>query len=74
MKYMLRCRRDDNSDWCEPEEFPTRRARDMAGSFARIIGGLRTHSYEEKSVKPRAGTVQPQQETAAPSVADTAPK
>lgn len=47
MAFMLRTRLNDEDEWSEPQAFRTRRERDKAGSFARIIGGIRTHSYEE---------------------------
>ena len=46
--YMLRIRFSDNEDWGEPEAFKTRKRRDHCASTNRIIGGIRTHSYEEK--------------------------
>lgn len=46
--YVLRIRPDDNSEWGEPEYYRTRRERDRTAYVNRIIGGIRTHSYEEK--------------------------
>lgn len=46
--YALRIRPDDNSEWSEPEYYRTRKERDRTASVNRIIGGIRTHSYEEK--------------------------
>jgi len=46
--YALRIRPDDNSVWGEPEYYRTRKERDRTESMNRIIGGIRTHSYEEK--------------------------
>lgn len=46
MAFILRTRVNDDAEWGEPEVFATRRQRDKAASFARIIGGLRTHSFE----------------------------
>lgn len=46
--YCLRIRPDDESDWSNPTYYQKRRNRDHDASFNRIIGGIRTHSYEEK--------------------------
>lgn len=46
--YALRIRMDDKDPWSEPDYFRTRKQRDRAASTNRIIGGIRTHSYEEK--------------------------
>ncbi len=46
--YVLRIRPDDSSPWGEPEYYRTRRERDRTASINRIVGGIRTHSYEEK--------------------------
>lgn len=46
--YMLRVRMDDSSLWGEPASFPTRKKRDDTAMYARVIGGMRCHSYEEK--------------------------
>jgi len=46
--YMLRVRMSSTEQWSEPEQFLTRRARNAAASFARVIGGIHTHSYEER--------------------------
>lgn len=46
--YALRVRPDDESPWSEPFYFRTRRQRDRDASLNRVIGGIRTHSYEEK--------------------------
>ena len=51
MKYMLRTRLDDESAWSEAEEYPTRGQRDKAARLARVIGGIRTHSYEVAAVR-----------------------
>lgn len=51
--YCLRVRPDDNSDWSEPEYFDSRKERDKVAAKSRILGGIRTHSYQEK-VKPEA--------------------
>lgn len=52
--YFLRTRFDDSEPWSEPEPFRSRKARDNAASQARIIGGIRTHSYEERMKKEAA--------------------
>lgn len=46
--YCLRVRLDDQSEWSEPEYYKTRRERDRTGATNRILGGIRTHSFEEK--------------------------
>lgn len=46
--YLLRVRDDDQSSWGEPSTYRTRKERDKTAAYCRIIGGLRTHSYEEK--------------------------
>lgn len=46
--YVLRVRSDGRSPWGEPEYYRTRRERDRYASVNRIIGGIRTHSYQEK--------------------------
>lgn len=46
--YVLRVRPDDASPWSEPTYYRKRRERDKDVSFNRAIGGIRTHSYEEK--------------------------
>lgn len=49
--YCLRVRPDDNSEWSEPEYYQTRQERDRNASVNRILGGIRTHSYEEKKTR-----------------------
>jgi hypothetical protein len=46
--YILRIRPDDDSSWGEPEYYRTRRERDKTEGMNRVLGGIRTHSYEEK--------------------------
>lgn len=46
--YCLRIRPDDNSEWSEATYYRTRKSRDRDGSMNRIMGGMRTHSFEEK--------------------------
>ncbi len=46
--FCMRIRLSDSEPWGETEYFRTRKARDHAGSVNRIIGGIRTHSFEEK--------------------------
>ena len=55
--YFLRTRLTDDSEWGPPEAFASKRERDEAGSYARILGGLRTHSYEEKMTPDEAEEV-----------------
>ena len=47
--YMLRTRLTDNAKWSEPKEFATRKERDTVAAECRILGGMRTHSYEMKT-------------------------
>ena len=44
--YCLRIRQDDQSEWSQPDVFTSKKQRDQAASQCRIIGGLRTHSFE----------------------------
>lgn len=46
--YVLRVRPDDDSHWSEPVYYRKRKERDRDGSMNRVLGGIRTHSYEEK--------------------------
>lgn len=46
--YALRVRPDDNSPWSEPGYYRTRKERDQTERMNRCLGGIRTHSYEEK--------------------------
>lgn len=46
--YCLRTRFDDAQEWGSPEFYASRRTRNKAEAMVRIIGGIRTHSYEEK--------------------------
>lgn len=46
--YGLKTRFTDNDEWSETEWFKTKVARDRAGSVNRIIGGIRTYSFQEK--------------------------
>jgi len=52
--YCLRIRIDDASPWGKTKFFSTRTERDRIASFNRIIGGLRTYSFEEKVSKQQA--------------------
>lgn len=47
-RYLLRSRMTDDEPWSNPEEFGTRRDRDRAAKFARIIGGIRVWSIDER--------------------------
>lgn len=55
--YVLRIRPDDNSEWGEPEYYRSRKERDRTASVNRIIGGIRTHSYEEKKTVEEAASL-----------------
>jgi len=46
--YVLRVRLDDDSPWGEPEYYRRRKERNEAERLSRCLGGMRTHSYEEK--------------------------
>lgn len=46
--YCLRSRLDDSQPWSETSYYRTRRERDKVGAQARIWGGIRTHSFEER--------------------------
>lgn len=46
--YVLRVRPDDDSPWGEPEYYRRRKERDELERLNRCLGGIRTHSYEEK--------------------------
>jgi hypothetical protein len=46
--YGLRIRTNDNEDWSEPEYFKTRKQRDNAEKYARILAGFRTWRIEQK--------------------------
>lgn len=46
--YVLRVRPDDDSQWGEPEYYSRRKDRDEAERLNRCLGGIRTHSYNEK--------------------------
>ena len=46
--YVLRVRLSDEESWGEPEYYRTREERDKTERFNRVLGGVRTHSYEEK--------------------------
>lgn len=57
--YLLRIRENDQSEWGEPANYPTRRERDQVAAQCRAWGGLRTWSYDEKIERE---PVSPQQE------------
>jgi hypothetical protein len=46
--YVLRIRPDDSAPWGEPCYYRTRKERDDVARINRCLGGIRTHSYEEK--------------------------
>lgn len=46
--YVLRVRPDDSLPWSEPEYYQTRKERDRVAAMNRVLGGIRTHSYNEK--------------------------
>ena len=49
--YVLRCRFTDQDAWLDPVYYRKRKERDNDASASRIIGGFRTHSYEEKKTQ-----------------------
>lgn len=46
--YVLRVRADESQPWSEPEYYRTRKERNEVERMNRCLGGIRTHSYEEK--------------------------
>lgn len=46
--YCLRARFDDSQPWGPTHYYRTRKERDKYAATARIWGGIRTHSFEEK--------------------------
>jgi hypothetical protein len=46
--YFLEIRSNDSEPWGKPECYRTRKERDHAEMVNRCLGGIRTHSYEEK--------------------------
>lgn len=55
--YVLRIREDDSAPWGEPTYYRTRRRRDRAAMTCRALGGLRTHSFEEKMTAEDAAAI-----------------
>ncbi len=55
--YCLRIRPDDNLEWSETDYYRRRKERDEAASVNRIIGGFRTHSFEEKKSSEEIGAL-----------------
>lgn len=47
----MRVRMSDFDEWSEVGYFLTRKERDKVGAMNRILGGIRTHSFEEKKSK-----------------------
>jgi hypothetical protein len=46
--YCLKIRSDDKEPWGETEYYRTRKERDNTERLNRCLGGIRTHSFEEK--------------------------
>lgn len=46
--YVLRVRMCDNEPWGEPTYYRRRSERDKDERMNRVLGGIRTYSYEEK--------------------------
>lgn len=55
--YCLRIRRSDSEPWSEPAYFRTSAERNNAERVNRIIGGVRTHSYEESKTPDEIETM-----------------
>jgi len=49
--YVLRTRASDEDSWSDPEYYRTRKERDETERFNRVLGGIRTHSYQEKKTE-----------------------
>lgn len=49
--YCLKIRTDDKQPWSEANYYRTRAKRDKDSAMNRIMGGLRTFSYEDKVTK-----------------------
>lgn len=49
--YCLRIRYSDSDPWSEPDYYRTRKERNDTERINRCLGGIRTHSYEEKKTK-----------------------
>jgi hypothetical protein len=49
----MRTRENEQSEWSKPDYYKTRKKRDDNERMCRILGGLRTHSYEEKVTQER---------------------
>ena len=47
--YGIRTRFSDDDSWSEPTFYRKKADRDGVASMNRIIGGIRTHSFEEKT-------------------------
>ena len=65
MRFAVRVRFDDESEWGPWTLFLTKAARDKAAAAARIVGGFRTHSAdltkrEVENVERYGSLVQPQ--------------
>lgn len=46
--YCLRIRGDDQELWGQPTRYFSRKERNNDEKMCRIIGGMRTHSYDER--------------------------
>lgn len=49
--YVLRIRYTDSEPWREPGYYRKKKDRDYDEKLNRILGGIRTHSYEEKKTE-----------------------
>lgn len=49
--YCLKVRNDESEPWSEPGYYRRRKERDESAMFNRCLGGIRTHSYEEKKTE-----------------------
>lgn len=56
--YGLRTRNTDKDKWSEAQYFQSEKARNEAAAFNRIIGGIRTHSFDEKVTQEELDTLE----------------
>lgn len=49
--YCMRVKLSESDEWSDVEYFRTRKERDTSGSMNRILGGVRTYSFEEMKSK-----------------------
>lgn len=49
--YVLRIRWSDSDSWGQPNYYRSRAARDYDEKMNRLVGGIRTHSYQERKTE-----------------------